>query len=150
MQLLSHIRRLHEDQSELTAGSNAQKKYIARLANDYHKYIFKCKDCSRGFKRRGMLVNHLAKAHPSISPSSIPELNIPLLRTQRDFYCTVCEWVQFLGGIFGQALFQIIVLRKSDNQSKNQQPFIMIKCLKIQWNFRTWSSLNSNNMELNW
>ncbi|XP_067947885.1 PR domain zinc finger protein 10-like [Watersipora subatra] len=89
--LLSHIRRLHEDQSELTAGSNAQKKYIARLANDYHKYIFKCKDCSRGFKRRGMLVNHLAKAHPSISPSSIPELNIPLLRTQRDFYCTVCD-----------------------------------------------------------
>jgi hypothetical protein len=33
-----------------------------------------------GFKRRGMLVNHLAKRHPDIPPDSVPELNLPILK----------------------------------------------------------------------
>lgn len=40
-----------------------------------------------------MLVNHLAKRHPDISPHSVPELNLPILRTTRDYYCQYCEKV---------------------------------------------------------
>lgn len=38
-----------------------------------------------------MLVNHLAKRHPDISPHSVPELNLPILRTTRDYYCQYCD-----------------------------------------------------------
>lgn len=41
----------------------------------------------------GMLVNHLAKRHPDISPDSVPELNLPILRTTRDYYCQYCDKV---------------------------------------------------------
>lgn len=40
-----------------------------------------------------MLVNHLAKRHPDISPDSVPELNLPILRTTRDYYCQYCDKV---------------------------------------------------------
>ncbi len=40
-----------------------------------------------------MLVNHLAKRHPDIKPDSVPELNLPILRTQRDYFCQYCEKV---------------------------------------------------------
>ena len=46
-----------------------------------------------GFKRRGMLVNHLAKRHPTVTPSSVPELNLPILKTTKDFYCQYCDKV---------------------------------------------------------
>lgn len=41
----------------------------------------------------GMLVNHLAKRHPDIRPDSVPELNLPILQTTRDYYCQYCEKV---------------------------------------------------------
>lgn len=44
-----------------------------------------------GFKRRGMLVNHMAKRHPDIRIDSIHELNLPILKTERCFYCQYCE-----------------------------------------------------------
>lgn len=43
-----------------------------------------------GFKRRGMLINHMAKRHPKISIETVPELNLPILKPQRFFYCVYC------------------------------------------------------------
>ena len=60
---------------------------------DYHRFVYKCHDCLLGFKRRGMLVNHLAKRHPEVSPTNIPELNLPILKTTKDFYCQYCSKV---------------------------------------------------------
>lgn len=40
-----------------------------------------------------MLVNHMAKRHPNISISSIHELNLPILKTERCFYCQYCDKV---------------------------------------------------------
>jgi hypothetical protein len=40
-----------------------------------------------------MLVNHLAKRHPDIKVDAVPELNLPILKTQRDYYCAYCEKV---------------------------------------------------------
>ncbi len=41
-----------------------------------------------------MLVNHLAKRHPDIRPEDVPELNLPILRTQKDYYCQYCDKVR--------------------------------------------------------
>jgi len=57
------------------------------------QFIFKCNDCQLGFKRRGMLINHLAKRHPTVNIATIPELNLPIVRSQRDFYCQYCDKV---------------------------------------------------------
>lgn len=40
-----------------------------------------------------MLVNHLAKRHPGMSINSVPELNLPILKTQRCYYCQYCNKV---------------------------------------------------------
>lgn len=69
-------------------------KFQPKVApTDYQRFIYKCNDCMLGFKRRGMLVNHMAKQHPNISIDSVPELNLPILQTQRCYYCTYCNKV---------------------------------------------------------
>lgn len=40
-----------------------------------------------------MLINHMAKRHPKISIDTVPELNLPILKPQRFFYCVYCEKV---------------------------------------------------------
>lgn len=65
--------------------------------NDYNRFIYKCHQCLVGFKRRGMLVNHLAKRHPDVAPESVPELNLPILRQTRDYYCQYCDKVNTFG-----------------------------------------------------
>lgn len=60
---------------------------------ELHRFIYKCQICMLGFKRRGMLVNHLAKRHPNVTPDSVPELNLPILKTTKDFYCQYCDKV---------------------------------------------------------
>lgn len=40
-----------------------------------------------------MLVNHMAKRHPDIRIESIHELSLPILKTERCFYCQYCEKV---------------------------------------------------------
>lgn len=70
------------------------KKFVPKVSpNDYHRFIYKCHSCLLGFKRRGMLVNHLAKRHPETSPTTVPELNLPILKTTRDYYCQYCDKV---------------------------------------------------------
>ncbi|KAI5753154.1 hypothetical protein M8J77_024075 [Diaphorina citri] len=59
--------------------------------SDYAKALYKCHPCLVGFKRRGMLVNHLAARHPDIRPESVPELSMPILKTARDYYCQYCD-----------------------------------------------------------
>lgn len=68
--------------------------FVAKVApTDYQRFIYKCHDCLLGFKRRGMLVNHLAKRHQDVSIDSVPELNLPILKAQRYYYCQYCDKV---------------------------------------------------------
>lgn len=72
----------------------SSKKFVPKVSpTDFHRFIYKCHLCMLGFKRRGMLVNHLAKRHPDINMESVPELNLPILKTQKDYYCQYCEKV---------------------------------------------------------
>lgn len=58
---------------------------------EYQRYVYKCESCMLGFKRRGMLVNHLAKRHPQTPIEEVPELTYPILKTQRDYFCQYCD-----------------------------------------------------------
>ncbi|KAL3887286.1 hypothetical protein ACJMK2_027229 [Sinanodonta woodiana] len=95
--LKEHIRRMHSEEREAKDAAKAEKplkKFIPKVSpTDYHRFIYKCHLCLLGFKRRGMLVNHLAKKHPDVKPDSVPELNLPILKTQRDYYCQYCDKV---------------------------------------------------------
>ncbi|XP_018007139.1 PR domain zinc finger protein 10, partial [Hyalella azteca] len=46
---------------------------------------YHCKLCQLGFKRRGMLVNHLLKCHPKVPLCSVQELNQPLPNTKLNY-----------------------------------------------------------------
>ena len=92
-----HMKRMHnplrEKKKEL-AGSTQAKKFSPKVEpNDFNRFIYKCHTCMLGFKRRGMLVNHIAKRHPDMKANDIPELNLPILRTNRDFFCQYCDKV---------------------------------------------------------
>ncbi|CAG2105034.1 unnamed protein product, partial [Medioppia subpectinata] len=103
--LKEHMQRMHAPDREAKlaakqAAKQAQqlsqqhKKFIPKVSpTDYHRFIYKCHTCLLGFKRRGMLVNHLAKRHPDIPPDTVPELNLPILKTTRDYYCQYCDKV---------------------------------------------------------
>ncbi|KAG1689528.1 PR domain zinc finger protein 10 [Nymphon striatum] len=97
--LKEHMKRMHSADREMQIKVKApkrtsSKKFIPKVSpTDYHRFIYKCHDCLLGFKRRGMLVNHLAKRHPEIRPESVPELNLPILKTTRDYYCQYCNKV---------------------------------------------------------
>ncbi|XP_014468242.1 PREDICTED: PR domain zinc finger protein 10-like isoform X2 [Dinoponera quadriceps] len=90
--LKEHMTKIHSPQTG--EEQMTQKKFVPKVnPNDYNRFIFKCHQCLVGFKRRGMLVNHLAKRHPDVAPESVPELNLPILRQTRDYYCQYCDKV---------------------------------------------------------
>lgn len=92
-----HMRRIHlslKSKAESTEASVSDKTLSPQKgvsATDYSDYIYKCHICMLGFKRRGMLVNHLANRHPEVTPDSVPELNLPILKANRDYYCQYCD-----------------------------------------------------------
>ena len=89
----------------------AGKKFVPKvLPTDYHRFIYKCQDCKLGFKRRGMLVNHLAKRHPEISTTHVPELNLPILKSQRDYYCQYCDKVFHTCYVYLEYIYLFAVL----------------------------------------
>ncbi|XP_053980870.1 PR domain zinc finger protein 10-like [Hylaeus volcanicus] len=95
--LKEHITKLHNSQTateEQMSRVTQTKKFVPKVnPNDYNRFVYKCHQCLVGFKRRGMLVNHLAKRHPDVAPESVPELNLPILRQTRDYYCQYCDKV---------------------------------------------------------
>ncbi|EZA51044.1 hypothetical protein DMN91_003264 [Ooceraea biroi] len=95
--LKEHMTKIHHSQTvngEQATQNSQAKKFVPKVnPNDYNRFTYKCHQCLVGFKRRGMLVNHLAKRHPDVAPESVPELNLPILRQTRDYYCQYCDKV---------------------------------------------------------
>ncbi|KAK6640153.1 hypothetical protein RUM44_011839 [Polyplax serrata] len=97
--LKEHMKRLHSAEREMKMMSSAlripstkDRRFTPKVSPmTYDRFIYKCRNCMVGFKRRGMLVNHLAKRHPDIVPNTVPELNLPILKTTRDYFCQYCD-----------------------------------------------------------
>ncbi|KAG0710481.1 PR domain zinc finger protein 10 [Chionoecetes opilio] len=104
-----HSKRRPSWDHDATAAKSASKvcpKGMRRVdPTDYMQFEYKCHTCLLGFKRRGMLVNHLVKRHPNVDMTSVPELNQPILKTTRCYYSQYCEKEQkrFSPSEFGKA-----------------------------------------------
>ncbi|XP_064470545.1 uncharacterized protein LOC135385267 isoform X2 [Ornithodoros turicata] len=100
--LKEHMQRLHGPDRESREAARAKaarasansKRFVPKVSpTDYQRFIYKCHACLLGFRRRGMLVNHLARRHPDVPLDTVPELNLPILKATRDYYCQYCEKV---------------------------------------------------------
>lgn len=71
------------------------KTFKPRITStDYDSFTFKCRLCMMGFRRRGMLVNHLSKRHPDMKIEEVPELTLPIIKPNRDYFCQYCDKVK--------------------------------------------------------
>lgn len=78
-----------------------------------------------------MLVNHMAKRHPDVRIDSVHELSLPILKTERCFYCQYCDKVykssskrkaHILKYHPGQELPQSMRHRNEDNFGETNMP----------------------------
>ncbi|XP_073513559.1 PR domain zinc finger protein 10 isoform X2 [Phyllobates terribilis] len=94
--LREHMQRMHNPEREAKKADRTgrTKSFKPRIAStDYESFMFKCRVCMMGFRRRGMLVNHLSKRHPEMKIEEVPELTLPIIKPNRDYYCQYCEKV---------------------------------------------------------
>ncbi|XP_059722977.1 PR domain zinc finger protein 10 isoform X4 [Haemorhous mexicanus] len=94
--LREHMQRMHNPEREAKKADriNRSKTFKPRIAStDYESFMFKCRLCMMGFRRRGMLVNHLSKRHPDMKIEEVPELTLPIIKPNRDYFCQYCDKV---------------------------------------------------------
>uniref|UniRef100_A0A8U8BQC6 PR domain zinc finger protein 10 n=1 Tax=Geospiza parvula TaxID=87175 RepID=A0A8U8BQC6_GEOPR len=96
--LREHMQRMHNPEREAKKADriSRSKTFKPRIAStDYESFMFKCRLCMMGFRRRGMLVNHLSKRHPDMKIEEVPELTLPIIKPNRDYFCQYCDKVCF-------------------------------------------------------
>uniref|UniRef100_A0A8C0B5D6 PR domain zinc finger protein 10 n=1 Tax=Buteo japonicus TaxID=224669 RepID=A0A8C0B5D6_9AVES len=92
--LREHMQRMHNPEREAKKADriSRSKTFKPRIAStDYESFMFKCRLCMMGFRRRGMLVNHLSKRHPDMKIEEVPELTLPIIKPNRDYFCQYCD-----------------------------------------------------------
>ncbi|KAA0714700.1 Zinc finger protein 10 [Triplophysa tibetana] len=94
--LREHMQRMHNPEREAKkADRNYRTKALKHKepTTDFESFMFKCRLCMMGFRRRGMLVNHLSKRHPEMRIEEVPELTLPIIKPNRDYFCQYCDKV---------------------------------------------------------
>lgn len=94
--LREHMQRMHNPEREAKKADRVHRSKALKLkvpTTDFESYIFKCRVCMMGFRRRGMLVNHLSKRHPEMRIDDVPELTMPIIKPNRDYFCQYCDKV---------------------------------------------------------
>lgn len=94
--LREHMQRMHNPDREAKKADKVQRSKALKLklpSTDFESYMFKCRLCMMGFRRRGMLVNHLSKRHPEMRIDDVPELTLPIIKPNRDYFCQYCDKV---------------------------------------------------------
>ncbi|XP_057204114.1 PR domain zinc finger protein 10 isoform X2 [Triplophysa rosa] len=94
--LREHMQRMHNPEREAKkADRNHRTKALKQKepTTDFESFMFKCRLCMMGFRRRGMLVNHLSKRHPEMRIEEVPELTLPIIKPNRDYFCQYCDKV---------------------------------------------------------
>lgn len=92
-----HMLRYHTENNsakserrQLKVAGKKRVKFEKMTEEQLSKFSYKCEKCMVGYRRRGILVNHMAKRHPEISLDSVPCLTAPVLEMQKSFKCHYC------------------------------------------------------------
>ncbi|XP_077422851.1 PR domain zinc finger protein 10 isoform X2 [Vanacampus margaritifer] len=94
--LREHMQRMHNPEREAKKAERIQRSKSHKMktpTTDFESFVFKCRLCMMGFRRRGMLVNHLSKRHPEMRVNDVPELTLPIIKPNRDYFCQYCDKV---------------------------------------------------------
>ncbi|XP_075956411.1 PR domain zinc finger protein 10 isoform X1 [Anarhichas minor] len=94
--LREHMQRMHNPDREAKKADRIHRSKTLKLkvpTSDFESFMFKCRVCMMGFRRRGMLVNHLSKRHPDMRIDDVPELTLPIIKPNRDYFCQYCDKV---------------------------------------------------------
>ncbi|KAJ4935413.1 hypothetical protein JOQ06_016946 [Pogonophryne albipinna] len=94
--LREHMHRMHNPDREAKKSDRIHRSKTLKLkvpTTDFESFMFKCRVCMMGFRRRGMLVNHLSKRHPEMRIDDVPELTLPIIKPNRDYFCQYCDKV---------------------------------------------------------
>ncbi|XP_046892312.1 PR domain zinc finger protein 10 isoform X2 [Hypomesus transpacificus] len=94
--LREHMQRMHNPEREAKKADRVHRSKALKLkvpTTDFESFMFKCRVCMMGFRRRGMLVNHLSKRHPEMRIDDVPELTLPIIKPNRDYFCQYCDKV---------------------------------------------------------
>nr|XP_057936646.1 PR domain zinc finger protein 10 [Doryrhamphus excisus]XP_057936647.1 PR domain zinc finger protein 10 [Doryrhamphus excisus]XP_057936648.1 PR domain zinc finger protein 10 [Doryrhamphus excisus]XP_057936649.1 PR domain zinc finger protein 10 [Doryrhamphus excisus]XP_057936650.1 PR domain zinc finger protein 10 [Doryrhamphus excisus]XP_057936652.1 PR domain zinc finger protein 10 [Doryrhamphus excisus] len=94
--LREHMQRMHNPEREAKKAERILRSKNLKLkapTTDFESFMFKCRLCMMGFRRRGMLVNHLSKRHPEMRVDDVPELTLPIIKPNRDYFCQYCDKV---------------------------------------------------------
>ncbi|KAJ8402154.1 hypothetical protein AAFF_G00370190 [Aldrovandia affinis] len=94
--LREHMQRMHNPEREAKKADRIHRSKALKQkvpTTDIESFMFKCRLCMMGFRRRGMLVNHLSKRHPEMRIDEVPELTLPIIKPNRDYFCQYCDKV---------------------------------------------------------
>ncbi|XP_061538343.1 PR domain zinc finger protein 10 isoform X3 [Phycodurus eques] len=94
--LREHMQRMHNPEREAKKAERVHRSKNHKMkapTTDFESFMFKCRLCMMGFRRRGMLVNHLSKRHPEMRVNDVPELTLPIIKPNRDYFCQYCDKV---------------------------------------------------------
>ncbi|XP_069038590.1 PR domain zinc finger protein 10 [Lepisosteus oculatus] len=94
--LREHMQRMHNPEREAKKADRIHRSKTLKQkvpSTDFESFMFKCRLCMMGFRRRGMLVNHLSKRHPDMRIDEVPELTLPIIKPNRDYFCQYCDKV---------------------------------------------------------
>ncbi|KAJ8368667.1 hypothetical protein SKAU_G00086950 [Synaphobranchus kaupii] len=94
--LREHMQRMHNPEREAKKADRIHRSKTLKQkvpTTDFESFMFKCRLCMMGFRRRGMLVNHLSKRHPEMRIDEVPELTLPIIKPNRDYFCQYCDKV---------------------------------------------------------
>uniref|UniRef100_A0A8C7IGL7 PR domain containing 10 n=1 Tax=Oncorhynchus kisutch TaxID=8019 RepID=A0A8C7IGL7_ONCKI len=94
--LREHMQRMHNPEREAKKADRIHRSKALKQkvpTTDLESFMFKCRMCMMGFRRRGMLVNHLSKRHPEMRIEEVPELTLPIIKPNRDYFCQYCDKV---------------------------------------------------------
>ncbi|RVE65167.1 hypothetical protein OJAV_G00132830 [Oryzias javanicus] len=94
--LREHMQRMHNPDREAKKADRIHRSKSLKMkvpTSDFESFVFKCRMCMMGFRRRGMLVNHLSKRHPEMRIDDVPELTLPIIKPNRDYFCQYCDKV---------------------------------------------------------
>uniref|UniRef100_A0A8C2CED4 PR domain zinc finger protein 10 n=1 Tax=Cyprinus carpio TaxID=7962 RepID=A0A8C2CED4_CYPCA len=92
--LREHMQRMHNPEREAKKADRIHRTKALKQkepTTDFESFMFKCRLCMMGFRRRGMLVNHLSKRHPEMRLEEVPELTLPIIKPNRDYFCQYCD-----------------------------------------------------------